>query len=128
VYDIPKRDGGHRTIAQPSRELKSIQRFIMANCLHSLPVHPAATAYVRGTSIRDNATAHSKNNVILKLDFSSFSPSIKVKDWLYYTEAVGEKWCWYKYARQLAFVMFWGGGRGVAEIIVGWGADVADGI
>jgi RNA-directed DNA polymerase len=37
VYQIPKRRGGMRTIAQPSRDLKSIQRFIVDTKLAALP-------------------------------------------------------------------------------------------
>jgi hypothetical protein len=35
IYDIPKRRGGRRTIAQPSKELKRIQRFIVGQKVES---------------------------------------------------------------------------------------------
>src|SRR5258708_32226067 len=78
VFQIPKRRGGMRTIAQPSRELKAIQRFILDKILSKLPVHPAAAAYVTGRNIAENAIAHVKSRVVLKLDFSDFFPSITV--------------------------------------------------
>jgi hypothetical protein len=81
VYEIEKRNGGKRTIAHPSRELKEIQRYLLAAKLSHFPVHEAATAYVAGRSISSNAERHKLNSVILKLDFSDFFPSIKVKDW-----------------------------------------------
>lgn len=84
TYPIAKRTGGTRIIAQPSRELKAIQRYIVSTKLGSLPVHAAAMAYVEKRSILDNANAHRENRVILKLDFTDFFPSILVKDWSRY--------------------------------------------
>jgi len=37
VYSIPKRNGGARVIAQPSRELKDIQRFILRTLYLNYP-------------------------------------------------------------------------------------------
>jgi len=81
VYAIPKRRGGTRIIAQPSRDLKSIQRFIVDTKLSTLPIHPAATGYVRNRNILHNAQAHRSNAIISKLDFKDFFPSILVRDW-----------------------------------------------
>lgn len=81
VYPIAKRNGGERIIAQPSRELKAIQRFILEEKLSRFPVHQCAMAYEKKRSIYENALAHKNANAILKLDFRNFFPSIKVKDW-----------------------------------------------
>lgn len=82
VYPIPKRSGaGVRIIAQPSRELKAIQHFILLHKLPGFVIHPKALAYALGKNIRANAQAHAHSNVTLKLDFSDFFPSIKVSDW-----------------------------------------------
>jgi hypothetical protein len=80
-YTIPKRRGGLRTIAQPSRELKVLQRYVLETKLQGLRIHGAATGYIRGQNILHNARAHQHNRVILKLDFEDFFPSIKVTDW-----------------------------------------------
>jgi RNA-directed DNA polymerase len=81
VYAIPKKDGiGTRIIAQPAREVKSIQRFIVSEILHELPIHRFAMAYVEGKSIRNNAALHMKNRVIMKLDFKDFFHSLVYKD------------------------------------------------
>ena len=80
-YTIPKRKGGIRVIAQPSREVKALQRYILGQKLSTLPIHPAATGYVKGRNIFQNAEYHQSNRVILKLDFVDFFPSIKVGDW-----------------------------------------------
>ena len=52
-YQIPKRSGGTRRIAQPSQELKALQRWLLYNILPRLPVHQAAVAYRHGLSIAD---------------------------------------------------------------------------
>ena len=39
------------------------------------PVHPSATAYKKGTSIRQNALAHVESNFTLRMDFKDFFPS-----------------------------------------------------
>lgn len=81
VYGIPKRDGGFRIIAQPSRELKLIQRYILENKLNKCKIHECATAYVKNKSIYENAEVHKSADKIIKLDFSNFFNSIKPRDW-----------------------------------------------
>lgn len=81
VYPIKKRDGGERIIAQPSRELKAIQRYVLNEKLKYFPSHGAAMAYEDGRSIAENARAHRLSEFILKLDFKNFFPSLKTKDW-----------------------------------------------
>lgn len=80
VYTIPKRSGGQRTIAQPAKETKFIQRWLIQNIFSKLPVHESASAYKDGASIKKNATAHKNNSYVTKLDFKDFFPSIKVSD------------------------------------------------
>lgn len=84
TYPIKKRDGSNRYISQPAREVKLLQRLFELEFLQGLPVHPAATAYEKGTSIRQNAERHAPNGPILKLDFAQFFPSIRALDWLAY--------------------------------------------
>jgi RNA-directed DNA polymerase len=67
-------------IAQPSRELKDIQRMLVRQVLESLPVHVCSRAYRKGASILDNAFPHRGTNPILKMDFKEFFPSIKSSD------------------------------------------------
>jgi hypothetical protein len=84
-FRIPKRRGGLRDVAQPAREVKALQRAIVENYLRDLPIHPAATAYEPGSSIRENAARHAPNDgPILKLDIANFFPSIRESDWLRY--------------------------------------------
>jgi retron-type reverse transcriptase len=81
VYEIEKRQPGQkRTIAQPSREVKRLQYWLIKNLLEGYPVHSAAIAYCRGKSILNNAKAHAKKRYLLKLDFKDFFHSIKATD------------------------------------------------
>ncbi|MGN6065360.1 retron St85 family RNA-directed DNA polymerase [Brevundimonas diminuta] len=81
VYTIKKRRGGERVIAQPSATLKLIQKYVVDRQLSAFPIHDAASAYVEGRSIVDNADIHRKSKYILKLDFENFFNSITVRDW-----------------------------------------------
>ncbi|AIO33207.1 reverse transcriptase family protein [Burkholderia cenocepacia] len=75
---IEKRHGrGKRLISQPTAEIKYLQRLIVARELSELPIHPAATAYRVGCSIKDHALLHASNRYLLKLDFTDFFHSIK---------------------------------------------------
>lgn len=77
VYYIPKRGSGLRMIAQPTKELKDIQRFLVSLLQPNLPVHDKAMAYQFEKSIKDNAELHKKNNYLLKMDFQNFFNKIK---------------------------------------------------
>ena len=80
-FRIPKRGSTEfRAVAQPAREVKAVQRSIVRALKGSIPVHPAATAYETGSSILKNALAHRHAKYLLKLDFSSFFPSIGEAD------------------------------------------------
>lgn len=65
-----------RTIAQPAKEIKLLQRWVIKHIFSKKPIHPCATAYKKGSSIRSNALPHMGNDYILKLDFKNFFPSI----------------------------------------------------
>ena len=54
-YTIPKKTGGERMIHHPARELKLLQTWLLENVLTNLPIHPAATAYIKELNIRRNA-------------------------------------------------------------------------
>ncbi|MBN3214579.1 RNA-directed DNA polymerase [Pectobacterium polaris] len=77
VYYIPKRNGGLRVISQPTKQLKKIQRVLVAHLTNLLPVHSSAMAYRRGISIKHNAILHKENTFLLKMDFQNFFNKIK---------------------------------------------------
>lgn len=77
VHFIEKRNGrGLRLIAQPTAEIKLLQRWALAQYIEALPVHEAAIAYQRGRSTLHHATQHADQAYLLKLDFRDFFPSI----------------------------------------------------
>lgn len=91
VYTIPKRTGGVRTIAQPARETKFIQHWLIRHVFSTLPVHKCASAYQRGASIKKNAEAHKSQRYISKFDFKNFFTSIKLDDLaLHFSNFLGE--------------------------------------
>lgn len=108
VYEIPKRRGGTRVIAQPSRELKSIQRFIVDTRLSSLPIHASATGYVKRRNILQNAEPHQRNKVIRKLDFKEFFPSIRARDWVKFVEAKDVGQSFRTDLERYTRILFWG--------------------
>ncbi|QXI34385.1 retron St85 family RNA-directed DNA polymerase [Pseudomonas promysalinigenes] len=79
-YTIPKKNGGVRHIAQPAKETKIIQHFMMSEWFSKLPVHECAAAYKSGASIKDNAQRHSDCAYISKFDFVNFFGSITEVD------------------------------------------------
>lgn len=83
VHLIDKRHGrGKRTIAQPTAEIKLLQRLMIERILDQLPISKSAMAYREGRSIADHATPHAHNKYLLKLDFENFFPSITAVDFL----------------------------------------------
>lgn len=77
LHHIEKRHGrGKRLIAQPTAEIKILQRWAVDKYVAKLPIHKAATAYRSGISIKDHAAVHADNRYLLKLDFQDFFPSI----------------------------------------------------
>ena len=83
-YTIPKRSDPNkvRHIAQPAREIKSLQRWVTQEVLSNFPVHSVAHAYENNSSIRKNAEQHAKNRYLLKMDFKDFFSSIIPDDFL----------------------------------------------
>jgi len=80
TYPIPKKSGGVRTIDHPSRQLKAMQRWLLTYVLNSIPIHPAAMAYRKKTSIFDNASLHAGSSYLLRMDCKDFFPSITDED------------------------------------------------
>lgn len=76
TYDVLKKSGKKRTIAQPNRELKAVQAWILRNILDKLSSSPHSKGFDLGTSILENALPHQGANYILTLDLEDFFPSI----------------------------------------------------
>ncbi len=79
-YEIAKRTGGTRTILHPSKRLKALQRWLLANVVDNWPVHSSATAYRKGKTIFDNARVHAQSKYLLRMDLKDFFPSLTIQD------------------------------------------------
>jgi RNA-directed DNA polymerase len=79
TYKIKKKSGGSRTIAQPAKETKLLQDWLIDNVFCDLPISNNATAYKLGSSIKINANRHKNNKYILKMDFKNFFESITLQ-------------------------------------------------
>lgn len=83
VFYIKKKGSDKlREVAQPSPDVKNVQRAVVSTLLYKLPIHSSAKAYVKGLSIYDNAKEHKDNIFLLKMDFKNFFPSIRPDDLL----------------------------------------------
>lgn len=80
TYSIQKKSGGLRTIHHPSRELKALQRWLLANLVATWPVHDSAYAYRSSRNIRDHAAVHEGSSFLLRIDLVEFFPSITKDD------------------------------------------------
>lgn len=76
IFTIPKKTGGARTIAQPSRRLKIVQAWILRHILDKLQATPMCKGFERGARLKDNASPHIGAKAILSLDIEEFFPSI----------------------------------------------------
>lgn len=77
TWKVPKKKSGERTIMAPTDELKIVQRAILDRILSEITAHKAATGFVQGSNIRDNADCHSLAKVVVSIDLKNFFPSIK---------------------------------------------------
>ncbi|MET2850384.1 retron St85 family RNA-directed DNA polymerase [Vibrio owensii] len=77
TYNEPKKSGGFRVIAQPCRELKAVQAWILRNILDKLNSSPYSKGFEKGKSILDNAQPHAGASYLLSVDLENFFPSIK---------------------------------------------------
>lgn len=76
IFKLPKKKIGFRKIYCPTKEMKSIQAWILRNILQALNVSDFATGFVKGKNIYHNAERHKTNRYFLCLDIDNFFPSI----------------------------------------------------
>ncbi|KAB2707192.1 MULTISPECIES: reverse transcriptase family protein [Pseudomonadota] len=76
TFEIPKRTGGLREISVPRPILMKLQRWILANIVEFVEVHPSAHGFLKNRSIVTNAQQHLGCNELLKIDILNFFPSI----------------------------------------------------
>ncbi|MCH5138168.1 retron St85 family RNA-directed DNA polymerase [Clostridiaceae bacterium UIB06] len=78
-FEIPKKSGGSRKIAEPLPNLKEIQRWILEEILYKFKVSEYSKAYIKGRSIRDNARFHRGQKMVLSMDITDYFNSIRFK-------------------------------------------------
>jgi len=76
-YLIPKRNGKHRLIRQPSFEIKGIQSWILREILDKLFPSSYATAFLPRTPLIRNAIPHINNRYLLSIDLIDFFDNVK---------------------------------------------------
>lgn len=76
-FSIQKKTGGERIIHAPAKGLKSIQKSLNLIFQNIIDVSPAATGFVLGKSIVDNAKIHAVSIYVYNLDLKDFFPSIE---------------------------------------------------
>jgi reverse transcriptase-like protein len=75
-FKIKKKDGGIRIINAPIKELKLIQQCLNLILQCVFTPHNAATGFVGGKSIVDNAKAHINRHYVYNIDLKDFFSSI----------------------------------------------------
>ncbi len=75
-FDIPKKSGGMRKISAPVKPLKALQSSINLFLQSIFTPSTAATGFVVGKSVKDNAELHIGQTCIYNTDLENFFPSI----------------------------------------------------
>lgn len=76
-FQIPKKNGGIRTINEPLPNLKIVQKWILVEILEKVKISAYAKAYKKRSSIRDNVRFHKNQEKVLRLDIKDFFINIK---------------------------------------------------
>ena len=79
VYEVEKKNGKKRKIAQPSKRLKGLQSWILTEILNKLKSSDNCKGFEKGSNLRDNALPHVGANVVMTLDLSDFFPSVPAR-------------------------------------------------
>ncbi len=75
-FNIPKKNGGVRTISAPNHGLKIIQSCINLLLQEKYSPTAAAMGFVPGRSVADNAMMHIGQNYVFNIDLKDFFPTI----------------------------------------------------
>jgi len=75
-FQIPKKNGGHRNIASPSKKLKCIQEELKDVFYEIYSTKPSAHGFAKNKSIITNAERHLDKRFIFNIDLSDFFGSI----------------------------------------------------
>lgn len=76
---VPKKNKGIRYINEPLPSLKEIQKWILDNILHKIPISRYAKGYVRKRNIKDHVRFHKNQKVVITLDIEDFFDEIRIE-------------------------------------------------
>ncbi|MBK6964938.1 MAG: RNA-directed DNA polymerase [Bacteroidales bacterium] len=76
-FSIRKKSGALRTIHAPNKGLKALQKCLNLILQVIFEPHKAATGFMPGKSIVDNAKIHTGKNYVYNIDLKDFFPSIE---------------------------------------------------
>lgn len=76
TFEIHKKNGGVRVIRSPDNQLKHLQRRLKTILEELYVPHPAASAFIKGRGIVDNAGRHIKRKFVFNADISGFYDQI----------------------------------------------------
>ena len=96
--EMPKKQGGTRSLNVPCFTLKIIQRWILDNVLYRMHVSDQAMGFCVGKSIVTNAQSHVGSTVILNMDIKDFFPSITQSN-------VYSLFRYYGYTKEISFLL-----------------------
>ncbi|MCU1693680.1 MAG: hypothetical protein JWM64_2771 [Frankiales bacterium] len=68
--------GGLRVLEAPKPRLKALQRRLLAEALHLVPLHDAAHGFRPGRSVATHAAPHTGRDVVVRLDLEGFFASV----------------------------------------------------
>jgi RNA-directed DNA polymerase len=77
-FEITKKNGKKRPIAEPLPSLKEIQIWVLKNILEKIPVSPFAKAYKSETRLIENLKFHKNQPKVFTLDLENFFPSVSI--------------------------------------------------
>src|SRR5512137_564545 len=84
IRKIPKKNGDFRTLAEPKRRLKALQRAVLRWLMaRGIGASKYAMAFVKGRSIVNNARFHTGKKVVVVVDIKDFFGSI-TKEQVFY--------------------------------------------
>lgn len=79
VFNIPKKNGGRRTIKEPLPLLKLIQRWILNNIVENIERSPYVKSYIKGMNLKHNARFHMRQDFVFKIDLERFFDHISLR-------------------------------------------------
>lgn len=88
-YNMKKKNGKDRKIAEPFELLKEIQHWILNEILLKIETSKYSKAYTKKLSIKDNARFHQNQNIVVCMDIMDYFPSLRISKVFNFFEKLG---------------------------------------